>query len=482
MPNQQVSSSNDRKRVFIALLSLIIFGRCDIIIIVNILKEIKMSDTERQNKYTKNLSRMIQQNTVSVSGSEDKSAFYAFREVLREIFPHIFSVATLEDFDGSFLLHWRGKDEKALPILLMNHQDVVEAPGEWTHAPFSGDVADGKVWGRGTLDTKGGLWGMLQAADELAKEGFIPPRDVYFSSSCDEECDGYGADNISKTLQDRGVRFHFVLDEGGMILEEPIGGAKGKFAMIGLCEKGSADLKFIARSSGGHASTPPKNSPLVRLGAFMAAAEKKKLFRSKLSPEICEMFKTLSRSMKQPLRFVLGHPRMFSPVLKSVIPKISDAAGAMLKTTVAFTVASGSEGSNVLPQTAYVIGNMRYSHHQGRDASIEAIKKLAARYDIETEVLDKGFNSPVTDYKSEAFEFICSAVKHAYPDVTPSPYIMTGASDCRFMSRVSDNCLRFAPFLIDKKQLESVHAIDENIDVSTLAPAVDFYRFVITKA
>ena len=441
-----------------------------------------MSNLERQEKYTKNLSAMIREKTVSVSNSTDKSAFYALQARMREIFPNIFRVAELEDFGGSFLLRWRGSDESASPILLMNHQDVVEAPGEWTHPPFSGEVADGKLWGRGTLDTKGGLWGMLQAADELAEEGFVPRCDVYFSSSCDEECDGYGADAISKALKEIGIRFRFVLDEGGMIVDEPIGGAKGRFAMIGLCEKGSADLKFIARSVGGHASTPPKNSPLVRLGAFMAAAEKKKLFKSKLSPEICEMFRTVSRCMKQPLRFVLGHPRLFSPVLKRVIPKISDAAGAMLKTTVAFTVASGSAGSNVLPQTAYVIGNMRYSHHQGRDASIEAIKRLAAKYDIETEVMDKGFDSEVSDYKSEEFAFICSAVRHAYPDVIPTPYIMTGASDCRFMSRVSTNCLRFAPFAIDKKQLDSVHAIDENIDVCTLAPAVDFYRFVITRA
>ena len=62
----------------------------------------------------------------------------------------------------------------------MNHHDVVDVAEGWSHPAFSGEVYDGKLWGRGTLDTKGGLWGMLQAADELAEEGFVPENDIYF--------------------------------------------------------------------------------------------------------------------------------------------------------------------------------------------------------------------------------------------------------------------------------------------------------------
>jgi carboxypeptidase PM20D1 len=161
------------------------------------------------------------------------------------------------------------------------------------------------------------------------------------------------------------------------------------------------------------------------------------------------------------------------------MPLVSGAAGAMLKTTVAFTMASGSEGTNVLPQEAWVIGNMRYSHHQGGEASIAAITALARRYDIETVVLDPVFDSPLSDYKSEVFTLVERAVETVFPGTKTTPYVMTGASDSRFMSRVCDICLRFAPFRITHEQMASVHGIDENVDVSTLAPAVDFYRHIL---
>lgn len=435
----------------------------------------------RTETYAQKLSRMIQLETVSAVGQMDKTKFYAFHALLRELFPALFSCCTYEEFNGSFLLRWPGSGEEE-PILLMHHHDVVEATGEWTHPPFSGAVADGKLWGRGTLDTKGGLWAMLQAAEELAETGFVPRRDVYFLSDCAEEVDGAGADRISAELQRRGLRFALVLDEGGMILPEPIGGAKGTYAMVGVGEKGCADLKFIARSSGGHASTPGKDTPLVRLGKFMAEAERKKLFSADIPPAIGEMFRRISTTMPQPLKFVLSHPSAFKPLLLKVIPMVSNTAGAMLKTTLAFTMAQGAQGSNVLPQEAWVIGNMRYSHHQGRENSIQAVRRLADKFGIETVVLDAGVESPLSDYESEAFALVERAVTATYPGVITSPYLMTGASDSRFMSRVCDHCLRFAPFLISQEQMDSIHGVDECVDLTTLAPAVDFYRYILTEA
>lgn len=435
----------------------------------------------RTNDYANGLARLIQLETISTFNQTDKTKFYEFHEVLREMFPNLFKVCTFEDFDGSFLMRWQGKTAKE-PIMLMNHHDVVEATGDWSYNPFGGEIADGKLWGRGTLDTKGGLWAMMQAAEELVRKGFVPERDIYFLSACTEECAGEGADTISKVLEERGLRFFMVLDEGGYILEEPIAGAKGKFAVIGLGEKGCADLKFIAHSRGGHASIPPKDTPLVRLGKFMAAVEKKNLFKTEMAPIIHATFESLAGAMSWPLKFVLKNSRFFKPLLVKVMPMVSGAAGAMLRTTVAFTMASGSEGTNVLPQEAWVIANMRYSHHQGGKSSIEAISKLAEKYDIETVVLDPGVDSPISSHDSDAYKFITKAVTNVFPDVKTTPYIMTAASDSRFMWRISENCLRFAPFSITDEQLEGIHGLNENVDLSALAPAVDFYRYIITNA
>ena len=267
-----------------------------------------------------------------------------------------------------------------------------------------------------------------------------------------------------------------------MILEEPMAGAKGTFAMVGLGEKGCADLKFIARSAGGHASTPGKNTPLVRLGKFMAAAEKADLFEGDISPVVCEMLKRISSTMNQPLKFILGHAKALKPILLKVIPSVSATAGAMLKTTLAFTMAQGSAGYNVLPQEAWVIGNMRFSHHQGGPSSFEEVRKLAEKYDIEMEILDPGFSSSLSDYNTHAFRLVEQAVTQVFPGVITTPYLMTGASDCRYMSRVSDNCLRFAPFRITQEQMGAIHGLNENVDLSALAPAVDFYKYIITEA
>lgn len=439
----------------------------------------------RDEKYALGLAALIRCETVSVKNLDQPEKFRAFQELLRGQFPNIFEVCEFEDFGGSFLLRWKGRDSSAAPVMFMNHQDVVDAPGEWKYPPFSGAVAEGKVWGRGTLDTKGGLWGMLQAADELASEGFVPRCDVYFESACNEETSGAGAQAIAAELERRGLRFAMVLDEGGMMLHDPIGGADATFAMIGVGEKGCSDLKFIARDNGGHASTPGKNTPLVRLGKFMAAAERLNpmLFPAEIAPAVKEMLRRMAPTMKKgPLRDACGNIDRLEPVLKRIMPAVSATAGAMLKTTLAFTMAGGSNGTNVLPHEAWVIGNMRFSHHQGGEDSRRAVRELAAKYNIETEVLDAGVDSPITDFNGEAFKKIEAAVTKVFPGVIPSPYLMTGASDSRFFARVCDDCIRFVPFLISDEQMASIHTVNENVDVSTLAPAVDFYKYLITEA
>lgn len=433
---------------------------------------------DRTTKYADTLAKMIQKETVSTGCDPTDPKFIEFRDMLEEWFPNIFASCEIKMFPDGLVLHWKGKDSNRDPVIFMNHHDVVEASGKWTHEPFSGDIDGEKIWGRGTLDDKGGLWAMFQAADELAAEGFAPSRDIWFSSASTEETTGKGADEISQWFLEKGIRFDMCFDEGGMILYDPIGGADGTFAMIGVGEKGCADLKFIARSKGGHASAPPKNTPLVRLGRFMTAVERSSVFQSELSPTVCELFKRFAPYMGKFEPFMKA-PERFAPILKKVIPAMSATAGAMLRTTVAFTMAQGSGGTNVIPQEAWVVGNMRFSHHQGREASFKAIERIAKRYDIEMEVLDPGFQSGIADFEGPAFKLVERAVKEIFPGVDPVPYIMTGASDARYFDRVCSQCIRFLPFRVSDEQLDSIHGIDECLDLNTLTQAVDYYKFMM---
>ena len=435
---------------------------------------------ERNEKYIENFAKLIRKETISTHDENDLTKFYEFHDVLRDVFPNVFRVCEFKEFHGSFLLIWKGSSETKKPVMLMNHHDVVEATGKWDHAPFGAEISDGRIWGRGTFDTKGGLWAMLQAADDLIADGYIPNRDIYFESTCNEETTGHGAEEISAWMLQEGIELDITLDEGGMMMYDPIGGADGTFAVIGMGEKGCCDLKFVARSNGGHAAMPPKDTPLVCLGKFMAEVEKKDPFDKELNPTVRELFNRIAPYMGT-VGFVLSHNKLFGGLIKAVMPKVSATAGAMLKTTLAFTVAQGSNGNNVLPQEAFVIGNMRFSHHEGRDRSISKLKPIADKYGIEIEILDPGFTSGISDFKGEGFKLVEQAVAEVFPDVDRSvPYILTGASDARYYDKVCKQCIRFLPFKIDDQQLAGMHGLNENINVDSLIPAVDFYKYFIS--
>ena len=437
--------------------------------------EVQNSVEARTARYAEALAQMVRAETVSGAPGAGNERFLRFRALLRALFPGLYGACEETGFDDGFLMRWPGRDPEKPPLLFMNHHDVVEAEGAWRFPPFSGQIAEGRLWGRGTLDDKGGLWAMLQAAEELIAEGYVPAQDIWFSSSSTEETTGRGADAISRWLEERGVRFRMCLDEGGFIVREPIPGAKADFALIGVGEKGCADLKFTARSRGGHASMPPGDTPLVRLGKFMAEADRHAIFPARLSSTVCALLRGLAPYMGAKGK-LMAQPERFRGLLTAILLRISPRTAALLRTTVAFTMAQGAGAVNVLPTEAWVICNMRYSHHQGQQGSIDAIRKLAEKYDLETEVLDPGTPSRVADPDGEAFAAVRRAVEAVFPGAVPLPYVMTGASDARFFDRVCDQCVRFVPLRADEAQLSSVHGLNENVALDALAPAVDFYR------
>ena len=440
---------------------------------------------ERCNRYAEQLARLIRFETISYEEKRDPEKYAKFHELLKQEFPALFAACEYENINGSLLLKWKGAEGSGKePVLFMNHMDTVDLQGEWEYPPLSGQIAEGKVWGRGTLDNKGGLWGMLCAANELAAEGFVPGCDIYFESSCSEEINATdcGAFPVAQTLKERGVHFSMILDEGGMITDEPVSGVHKNFAMVGLGERGCTSIKFTAKGKGGHASTPDKNSPLVQLGKFMAEVDRSRIFKVELANAIKEMLRRFAPFVDGPISKVYGNPEKFDAVLKAVMPMSSPTAKALVQTTIAFTMAEGSNGLNVIPAEAYVIGNMRISHHQGFKSSLEAIGKVAKKYGLEMTVLEEPNESKLSDFNSKAFKLIEDAVAACFDSVLTAPYIMTGCSDLRYLDFLGDNCFHFVPFVISKEQMESIHGQNECVDVATLAPAVDFYKMLMKGA
>lgn len=424
------------------------------------------------------LSKMIQYDTTSHANVHEEEKFLGFHKVLEELFPLVHEKLERTVIDGNLLYYWKGKSSEK-PILLMSHQDVVPAEGEWLHEPFSGDIADGKVWGRGASDTKCSVMAFFEAVEELLREDYTPDCDVYLASSCTEEWAGDGAPKIVEELKRRGVELFIVCDEGGGIISEPIGGIKGNFAMVGVFEKGKADVKFTARSTGGHASAPAKNTPIARLAAFVNEVETHTPFKRKFLPEVSAMFARLAPYAPFGLKLVMGNLWLFAPIMKPVLGRISAQAGAMLQTTIAFTMQSGSDAYNVLPQEATLGANMRFIPHQGEKESLEIIKALAAKHGLETEIVHSNDYTEPVDINGEAFKLVEKVIGETFPGLPVSPYVMTGATDAQFYQPICPSCIRFAPVIYGPEQMKGMHGLNENIEYNCLPGAVSFYQNLI---
>ena len=435
-------------------------------------------DPERAEKYAEKLAEMIRCETVSVPGENQREKFLAFHRVLEELFPRVHRELEKTEIDGNLLYTWKG-ERSDRPLVLMSHQDVVPAEGEWIHDPFSGDIAEEKVWGRGASDTKCTVMAFFQAAEELLEAGYTPPQDVYISSSCTEEWAGDGCPKLVAELERRGVKPWLVCDEGGGIITDPIGGIRGNFAMVGVFEKGKAEVRFTASSAGGHASAPAAHSPVARLAAFVNEMETKPVFRRRMPREVAAMFSTLAPYASFPLKLVFSNLWLFRPVLLKVLPAISAQAGAMIRTTAAFTMMRGSDACNVMPQKASVWADVRFIPHQGKEESLAVLRKRAEKHGLEMDVIKANDYTEPVDIAGEAFMTVQRVIAETFPGCAGSPYVMTGATDSRFYQRICPNVVRFAPVIYGPEQMKGMHGINENIRFDCLPGAVDFYKNLI---
>ncbi len=435
-------------------------------------------DPKRAMDYAEKLSAMVKYETVSKPGEDQRQKFLGFHKLLEGLFPLVHERLEKIEIDGNLLFHWKGKSD-ARPIVLMSHQDVVPVEGKWEHEPFSGDIADGKVWGRGASDTKCSVMGFFQAVEELLKDGYVPNNDVWLSSSCTEEWAGDGCPKLVAELKRRNVKPYLVCDEGGGIIGRPIAGINGYYAMVGVFEKGKADVRFTARSNGGHSSTPSPHSPIARLAAFINEVETHNVFKRHMSKEVSSMFRTLAPYASFPLKWVFSNLWLFKPILIRVMPAINSQAAAMLRTTIAFTMQSGSDACNVMPQEATVSANLRFIPHQGKDQSLAILKSLAEKHGLEMEVLSATDYTEPVDINGQAFRTVIETIGKTFPGCAGSPYVMTGATDSRFYQDICPNVVRFAPVIYNPEQMKGMHGLNENIEYNCLPGAVDFYKNLI---
>ena len=380
---------------------------------------------ERDLRYAERLAEMIRCRTVSKKDGFEAEEFLKLRQVIETLFPRMTEAAerTILGKDA-YLYKLKGRDE-GRNVMVMSHHDVVEAKGTWQEKAFGGTIRDGKLWGRGTVDTKTPLFAEFTAIEELLEEGFVFPVNVYLFSSHNEETGGDGALLALDYFNEKKIRFDWIIDEGGAVIEPP-----------------------------------------------MAGIDEKKPFIRKLHPEVRGMFEAMAPHMSFPMGFVFSHLNLFSCLLIKMMPKLNAAAGEMLGTGCTFRRLSTDEEGNCVGEAF-----LRCINDADFAKDLATLREIAAKHAVDITVRDEDneYYRPAS-LESGGYRYIKKTVEESFPYAAAVPFILPAGTDARHFSNLSDAVIRFAPIDIDKQQYASVHGENENISVDTLHLAVDFYK------
>lgn len=423
--------------------------------------------------------------TVSTMDEKDTdwAEFEGLQNYMETTYPLVHRTLTRERISNYSLLYcWKGTGSNKLPILLMAHQDVVpvsaDTADQWKHDAFSGDIEGGYVWGRGALDMKGQLMSILESAEHLIAAGFVPQRDIYFAFGHNEEIvNETGAKETSKTLFERGIRFEYVLDEGGAIVSGKSFSVSKTLALIGVCEKGYIDVLLTSKANGGHAAMPPKHTALGIVAQAIVNVEKKPM-KAAIAGPTAQLFDALLPNMGLLFKILFANRWLFGGLLKSVLTGAAQG-NALIRTTNAATMAQASVAPNVLPQVVTAIINYRIAPWDTSKKVLEHTRKAIKDNRVEVSPYKVNEPSKVSAIDNSAYGIVSNTVAHVYPDMIVAPYPMVAATDSRFYQIVSDNIYRFVPFRSMLEDLGTVHANNERVSVESLREAVVFFMQLI---
>ncbi|MDA9078766.1 M20 family peptidase [Gammaproteobacteria bacterium] len=434
---------------------------------------------------TNNLAASIRFKTISHQDKEKFSPqeFEGFIKWAADTYPEFHSAMQLEMLEYTLLFKWEGSDNSLAPILLTAHYDVVPViPGTesiWEEEPFAGVISNNRIWGRGALDDKSGVVGMMEAATYLIQNNFQPTRTVYFSFGHDEEIGGGGAAQVTEKLKQEGVQLQWSLDEGSFVNRGFFPGVDKLVAPINVAEKGIMNLLIVAKAKGGHSSTPPKKTAVTILADALIKLENEPLPGS-LEGLSAVMFDEVSKHMPFGYRFLFANRWLFGGLLDSQMSS-TPVINAMIRTTTAPTMLSGSIKSNVLPIEATALINFRLHPRDSIESVTEHVRRVVGSEQVEVRTLGGMEASGVSSWESPGYEIISSSLSKVYGEVVSVPGIMIAASDTRHYSKVADNSFRFNPFSIVPEDMTGFHGTNESIAVDSFIAGIKTYVDIINE-
>jgi len=417
---------------------------------------------------------------------EKRAPFVDLRNWAETTYPAFHAAASREIISKYSLFYtWPGSDPSLEPILLMSHMDVVPiAPGtmkDWEEDPFSGKVADGFIWGRGTIDDKSSLIAILEGAEHLASQGYQPRRTVHFFFGHDEEVGGpSGAQKMAPLLQERGIRLHWVADEGGVVADGLVPGVAGPVALVGVAEKGYVTLDLTASAPGGHSSMPPGATAIGRLSTAIDRLESSP-FSGGIAGPVADMLDAIAPSVSFGTRFALANRWLTGPVVESSLRGNPTMAAAMA-TTIAPTMINAGVKENVLPHSASAKVNFRIHPRDTVESIVAHVTAAIDDENVKVTVFNPGREaSAVSSTDSEGFQIISQTIRDTFEGAVVAPNLVVGGTDARQFELVSDNVYRFIPIILGPSDTSRFHGTNERITVQNMGQAVQFYVRLIER-
>ncbi|MFO7574938.1 MAG: M20 family peptidase [Bacteroidales bacterium] len=412
----------------------------------------------------------------------DSGAFDAFHEYLFETYTAVHELITPLKFNKySLLYEWKGSNPQLKPVVLMAHMDVVPA-GEtdlWTRQPFSGEIDDEFIWGRGTLDDKGALIQIMEAVDKLITEGFVPSRTFFLAFGHDEEISGnLGAASIASYLSEQGIEAEFVADEGMAITVGMVPMMKSPVALIGTSEKGYMSVRLSVTMDGGHSSTPEKESAVTLIADAVSRLNEKQL-KARISGPVNDFISYVGPEMPFYARVIFANKWLFKPLLLSIYTG-SSSGNALVRSTTAPTILSAGIKDNIIPNTASAVINFRILSGETSDDILAHIREVAPDERIAIEILP-GLSEPAPVSPTEVYGFrsILKTIRQVYPEAVVSPTIMLASSDSKHFTGVSPNIYRFAPIVVTSDDMVSIHGVDERVRTEDFLRGITWYYYLI---
>ncbi|KQT25880.1 peptidase [Chryseobacterium sp. Leaf405] len=440
-------------------------------------------------------------------GEFNFSPFDTIKEYLKTSYPLIYqNVEYVEVNRYGLVYKLKGKNSSLDPILFLSHTDVVppgDAPvkdksenvfrpddkplpavskvsDEWDFAPFSGAVANGRIYGRGSIDMKGMLFSLMESLNNVIKNKHIPERDIYLAFGFDEEVGGLqGAVYIANYFKQKNIKFDAVYDEGGLVLEKgSVAGINSDVAVIGCAEKGFLSVKIKVKGLGGHASMPPAESAIGKAAIIMHRLETDQM-KPMMTPLIKQFFDSIGGSMPFMNRVAIANQWLLRPVLLSKMTK-NNSTNSLVRTTTALTMMKGSDAPNVLsPEVEFVV-NFRLLPGNTIQQVKEHIAKATKGFNVEVQEIDNVKEaSAVSPTDTKAFKLIQAGIKEIYPSAISTPYLTIGATDAYKYQIVSKNIYRFMPIKINDAKKQSIHSTNEYLSIENYMKMIHYFEFIM---